>query len=308
MTDIENKTTLLPVFMYIIHMMKTMNKEIQIFNYFHYREYLQAVYLWRKEHESGFSHRQFSSEAGITSPNYLSRVLKGERSLSEEYCKKFCTALNLQKNEAGYFTVLVQFNNETDNLKKEAYLRTLLSLRYRQGIHRIDDKKLQFFSKWYYPVIRELAVLIDFKDDYNVLARNCIPRITAQQAQNAVKYLLKNGFLQLDKNGSLVRSEQIISSGDEVSSVILRNYHKKILEQSIDAIDTIDKDNRDISSLTLCVSKKTFAEIKKEIQSFRKRLLQMAKQDNNPEIICLTGFQLVPRSEPIVNKRNRSKS
>ncbi len=280
------------------------HQKIDIFNFFDYCEYLQAVYNWRKANEEGFSHRKFSQEAGIKSPNYLLRVLKGERSLSEEYCKKFCTALKLQKNEICYFLTLVQFNNETEITKKESLLRSLLSLRYRRGIHRINDKKLQFFSKWYYPVIRELATIMDFKNDYNLLARNCIPRITAQQAENAVNYLLKNGFLKTDDSGKLFRTDPIISSGDEVYSTILRNYHKQTLSQSIEALNTIEKENRDISSLTMSVSRKTYSLIKKEIQDFRKHLLQLAKEDNNPELVCFTGFQLFPRSK-VISKNSK---
>lgn len=286
----------------------TSNQKVDIFNFFDYSEYLQAVYDWRKEHEEGFSHRRFSQEAGIKSPNYLLRVLKGERTLSEGYCKKFCNALGLQKNEARYFSTLVLFNNETEVTRKETLLRSLLSLRYRRGIHRIDDKKLQFFSKWYYPVIRELATILNFKDDYNLLARYCIPRITAQQAENAVSYLLKNGFLKTDESGKLFRTDPVISSGDEVSSTILRNYHKQTLTQSIEALNTIEKEDRDISSLTMCVSRKTYSVIKKEIQDFRKRLLQIAKEDDNPEIVCYTGFQLLPRSNAISKKQQQGEN
>lgn len=289
-------------------MASTTNQKIDIFNFFNYCEYLQAVYNWRKEHEEGFSHRRFSQEAGIKSPNYLLRVLKGERALSEEYCKKFCTALGLQKNEVSYFLTLVQFNNETEITKKETLLRSLLSLRYRRGIHRINDKKLQFFSKWYYPVIRELATIMNFKNDYSLLARSCIPRITAQQAENAVNYLLKNGFLKVDESGNVLRTDPIISSGDEVYSTILRNYHKQTLSQSIDALNTIEQENRDISSLTMSVSRKTYNLIKKEIQDFRKHLLQLAKEDNDSELVCIAGFQLFPRSKVISKTQKRCDS
>jgi uncharacterized protein (TIGR02147 family) len=155
-------------------------KPVDIYDYFDYREYLNAVYITRKKNEKGFSHRFFTREAGISSPNYLHRVLKGERTLQGDYIGKFCTALRLTRGESRYFRTLVHFNNTGEPTEKEHTLRTLLSLRYRRGLHRINDRKLRFFSKWYYPVIRELAVILTFKDDYNLLARNCIPRITAQ--------------------------------------------------------------------------------------------------------------------------------
>jgi uncharacterized protein (TIGR02147 family) len=272
-------------------------KPVDIYNYFDYREYLQAAYLQRKQRDIGFSHRLFSREAGISSPNYLLRVLKGERSLSHGYIQKFCKALGLARGESQYFKTLVQFNTEKEIIKKENLLRTLLSLRYRRGILRMDDKKLQFFGKWYYPVIRELAVILDCKNDFNLLARHCVPRITAQQAENALSYLLKTGFLKQNADGAYERTEPVISSGDEVRSTVLRNYHRQTLAQSIEALDTIDLENRDISSVTLSVSRKTYVVIKKEIQDFRKRLLAIAKEDANPEMVCLTGFQLIPRSK-----------
>ena len=150
--------------------------------------------------------------------------------------------------------------------------------------------KLQFFSKWYYPVIRELATIINFKNEFPSF--KCIPRITAQQAENAVNYLLKNGFLMIDESGNLLRTDPVISSGDEVYSTILRNYHKQTLSQSIEALNTIEQENRDISSLTMSVSRKTYNLIKKEIQDFRKHLLQIAKEDNNLNLVCIAGFQL----------------
>ncbi|MBN2037448.1 MAG: TIGR02147 family protein [Chitinispirillaceae bacterium] len=269
---------------------------VDIYNYFDYRDYLQAVYAWRKQHDQGFSHRLFAREAGIASPNYLFRVLKGERNLNRSYIAKFCRALRLSPGERRYFTALVRFNSEHEVAKKEKLLRTLLSLRYRRGIHRMADKKLQFFSKWYYPVIRELAVILDWKNDFNLLARHCVPRITAQQAKNAVAYLLKTEFLKKKSDGCYERTEPVISSGDEVRSTVLRNYHRQTLGQSMEALDTVDLELRDISSVTLSVSLKTYAAIKKEIQDFRKRLLVMAQEDANPEVVCLAGFQLIPRS------------
>jgi uncharacterized protein (TIGR02147 family) len=89
----------------------------------------------------------------------------------------------------------------------------------------------------------------------------------------------------------------LISSGDEVQSTILRNYHRRTLGQSMEALNTVNLENRDISSLTLSVSRKTYFAIKKEIQVFRKRLLVMAKEDTGPEMVCLAGFQLIPRSK-----------
>lgn len=270
---------------------------ITVFNFFDYREYLQAVYSYNKDNKIGFSHRSFALYANIPSPNYLFRILKGERNLSLNYVPNFCKALKLNADEANYFTAMVQFNNEKNASKKEEFLQKMLTLRYSRGEYKIDDNKLLFFKRWYYPIIRELAIIYDFKDDYNLLARNCIPRLTSMQAKSAVNYLVTNGFLKKNKTGKYTQTHPVISTGSMVNSTILRKYHRQTLLQSVDALDAINLDKRDISSLTMSVSENTYHKMKKEIQDFRKRLLALAREDKKGEIVCHAGFQLIPKSK-----------
>lgn len=283
--------------LYYINMKREKSQAVNIFDFFSYQEYLNAVYAHLKDTRIGFSHRTFARDAGIASPNYLHRVLKGERNLTLNYVPNFCKALKLNAEETKYLEALVQFNNEKSSQQKEEFLRKLLTLRYSRGEYKIQDKKLLFYSRWYYPIIRELVVIIDFKEDYNLLARSCIPRITSVQAENAVKYLVKNGFIKRDDRGRYTYANPVISTGPEVNSTILRKYHKQTISQCVDALDTIKVEDRDVSSLTMSVSKKTYLAMKKEIQDFRKRLLAMAKEDKQGEMVCYAGFQLIPKSK-----------
>lgn len=276
--------------------------EVTIFNYFDYREYLQAVYSYNKANKTGFSYRSFAKYADIPSGNYLFRVLKGERNLSSKYIPKFCKALKLTADETNYFTALVQFNNEKSTLKKEEFLQKLLTLRYSRGEYKIEDTKLLFFKRWYYPIIRELVIIHDFKDDYNLLARHCVPRLTSIQAKNAIKYLVNNGFLKKDEKGKYIHTNPVISTGPQVNSTVLRKYHRQTLLQSIEALDSLDVEERDISSLTMSVSEKTYNKMKNEIQDFRKRLLALAREDKKGELVCYAGFQLIPKSKTLERK------
>jgi uncharacterized protein (TIGR02147 family) len=279
---------------------------IDVFKYLDYRDYLLEVFGILKKSQKGFSYRSFAKQACIPSPNYFFRVLKGARNLTDTYCQNICSAFFLKPDETLYFKALVDFNNEKKPEKKEEFLRRLLMLRHRRGEFRLQDKKLKFFAKWYYPIIRELVIVLEFGDDYNLLARNCIPRITAVQAKNAVRYLLANGFIRKDESEKYIQTDPVITTGAEVNSVFLRTYHRSTLRQCADALDSVKLADRDISSLTMSVSRKTFRDIKTEIQEFRKRLLTLAKQDPNPELVCFTGFQLIPRSEMIGKTGGRS--
>jgi uncharacterized protein (TIGR02147 family) len=281
---------------------KASNKAINIFNYFGYREYLSDVYDLLKEKRYGYSYRVFSKEAGISSHNFLPRILKNQRNLTSEFIPKLVDYLKLSLKEAKYLQALVAFNNAKKPSAKEQFLKQLLSVRVANEEFRIEDDKLHFFDRWYYPVVRELVVICDFQQDYNKLARNCIPRITAQQAKSAVAFLMKNNLIKKDANGRYAVTDAIIATEPEVDSAIIPKYHRITMRQCVDSIDIIKKEDRNFSSSTLLVSKKLYEEIKKEIYQFRKRLLSMAKDCRDPEMVCYTGFQLLPRSELIPNE------
>jgi len=277
--------------------------KINIFNYFDYYEFLKEQYESLKKNKIGFSLRTFSKVAGIPSHSYLLRIIQRKRKLSAKYIDNFCKALHLDTNECRYFHYLVSFSNEKDPQQKEKYLKTILQLRYNENDeYRIEDTKLKFFQHWYYPVIRELATLVDFQEDYNLLARKCIPKITPTQARSAVKFLIKNNFLKRNNNGKYTLVDYFISSGKEINSTLLKKYHRTTIKQASDAIDTIAHDKRDISSLTLKVSEETYAQMKTEIQNFRKHLFDMARESQDPNLVCFVGLQLFPRSESNLNK------
>jgi uncharacterized protein (TIGR02147 family) len=270
-----------------------------ILDYFDYREYLSDVFAELKKQRRGFSYRSFSRELGISSHNFLPRIIKRERNLSGEFIPRLSGYLKHSQRELRYFKTLVAFNNEKKPPAKEQFLKQLLTLRVTHEEHKIEDKRLSFFSKWYYPVIRELVSICDFKEDYAFLARRCIPRITAAQAKSAVEYLVNNGFIRKNNNGRYRIVNQVIATEPEVNSAIIPRYHRITIQQCADAVDTIQKEDRNFSSSTMLVSLELYDEIKKEIYHFRKKLLGMAKECTNPELVCFAGFQLLPRSELI---------
>jgi uncharacterized protein (TIGR02147 family) len=270
-----------------------------IFNYFDYREYLADVFAVLEKKRHGYSYRNFSREAGIASHNFLPRILRRERNLSEDFIPQLGSCLKLTIKELNYFRALVAFNNTKRPSEKECCLKVLLKFRYESEEHKIEDAKLGFFDKWYYPVVRELVTLLDFQEDYALLARHAIPRITAAQAKSAVAFLLKNGFIKKESNGRYVVANAIISTESEVDSAIVPKYHKAALEQCIDAIETVKKEDRNFTSSTLLVSRELYEDFKTEIELFRKRLLSMAKECKSPDMVCLAAFQLLPRSERV---------
>ena len=130
-----------------------------------------------------------------------------------------------------------------------------------------------------------------------------VPSIKSEQAKGAVTFLLNNGFIRpREDNSGYEPSEPIVSTPPNVNSTILSQFHKKNLQLDIDAFENCLLSDRSISSVTMSVSKETFDKIKIEVQEFRKKLIALARQDNNPSMVCRVGFQIVPRAK--VNKKD----
>jgi uncharacterized protein (TIGR02147 family) len=269
-------------------------KKIDIFEYDNYRVYLKDLYKFYKETKPQFSYRYFSQKAGFRSPNFLQLVIEGKRNLSPESIEKFTNALKLAKKEAEFFRILVHLNQARTVGEKKIYAEQLMQFRPFRYIHPLRQDQYRYYTDWYNIPIRELTTLPEFSEDPAWVARRLIPSISPQQAQKALDLLLQLGLLKRDETGRLVQTDAFISTGDEVMSTSVANYHRTMIEKGAEALDRFPMPDRDISSVTMALSDKNFREIKALIQRFRKELLAIADQDQDPEGVYQVNFQLFP--------------
>jgi uncharacterized protein (TIGR02147 family) len=161
-------------------------------------------------------------------------------------------------------------------------------------IHSLKQDQYRYYAEWYNIPIRELTALPEFSEDPAWIARSLIPPISPQQAQKALDLLFQLGLLKRDASGRLVQTDAFISTGDEVTSTSVANYHREMIQKGSEALDRFAAQDRDISSVTMALSGKSFGEIKSLIQKFRKELLAIADQDHCPEGVYQVNFQLFP--------------
>ncbi len=267
-----------------------------IYSFFCYREYLQEWFCWKKLTSHRYSHRVFSREAGITSPNYLHRVLTGTRNLSEDYSERFSGAIGHSRHEAAYLILMIHYAHAESSTEKTAWLRKMMRARSVRGMESLTKTRLGLFEKWFYPIIRELACILPDTNDCLALGKACIPAISEAEAREALDYLRNDGFLSLSESGGGRQSDPGISTGDEVNSLMVRAFNQQILSQTVDLIDTIPRSDREVSSTTLGVSLKTYKRMRDEVRQFRKHLIEMALADEGSELVCMVSMQLMPRS------------
>ena len=268
--------------------------KVNIFKYQDYREFLRDWYLEAKKSRHSYSFRLFSKKAGFKTSNFMMLVMKGQRNLTEESLQKFIIGLGLNKQEQEFFRNLVFYNQAESHEDKNFYYQRLLQSKKFRQVKPIEKKQYDYYSAWYHPVIRELVVSKDFDGTPEWLSRRLSPPITLSQAEKSVKLLEDLGFIKKTAPNRWEQTSTIVSTGPELKSVVVHNYHKALLDLSKDVMDTLSINDRDTSALTLGVKRGRLPEIREKIREFRQEILKMVASDTEPEEVAQLHMQFFP--------------
>lgn len=279
-------------------MLSRVNAALDVYRYLDYRRLLGDYYRAKKAEGRGFSFRQFSRRAGLKSPNYLKLVMDGDRNLSVSMAERFAEAIGLEGDARAYFTDLVAFNQAKSSTERNEGYARLTRFRAYRSAHALDMAHGAYFSTWYMPAIRELAARDDFEADPGWIASRLLPRISRQEAQRALETLLELGLLVRDGDGRVVQGDSLVSTGPETTGLFIGNYHRGMMERAAESIDLVPAQDRDISSLTLCLGDDGLRRLKSRIQRFRRELLELSDLEDHPAQVVQVNFQLFPLTAP----------
>jgi len=268
----------------------------KLFDYLEYPDILAAWFEYQKEHRYGFSYRSFSRTAGIESPNYLQRVITRQRKLTDKYLPQLIAGIGLDQYETEYLVLLMDIEQCRDDKTRENLTTQLVQLRADRTTGKLTEPMLHYLSHWYYPVVRELIVLFQTSDPAHI-TQKIRPAISISDIQKSISFLIDNDYVT-EINGEFRHTTPILTTGDEVISNIVNHYHRESLLLSAEDLTDSLLAERDVSSLILSLSEETFLRVKKEIQLFRKKLLQISEDDKSADRVYHLGFQFLPRSHP----------
>lgn len=271
---------------------------VSVSRFLDYREYLQAVYEAIKQELGKYSYLNYSDDLGFSRTNVLHLIIKGRRPLTSKAAIRIADVLQLQGKERKYFEDLVAYHNSRDSMKRELLFQELVELKTKEV--KAEDNllaQLEFFTEWFHSAIYELSFTSTFSDDPKVLAATLTPRIRPEQARKSLELLERLGLLSRDADsGQYKPTHSRISTGDEIASLAITRYHQKMIELGKESLTAIHAQARDISSVSIAIPSSLLPEVKKEISLFRKKLLNMAEQARNADVVYQTNIQLFPLS------------
>ncbi|NCN42382.1 TIGR02147 family protein [bacterium] len=221
-----------------------------------------------------FSLRSFAQKLQI-SPGALSEMLKENRKLGQKTASKIIRNLDLP-------------NEEREKLKQ------MISEPVAPERILLPEEAYELASHWHYSALLGLFDLDSPPKNSEEAA--ALLKLDSETCDQAVQILIEFGFLKKE-NEVLFSTNQHFQTTEDIPSAAFRNALKEYSERSIQALEEIETDLREITSITFDGSSEGMEFAKKEIRIFRDRLRQ-AMQGAKRDTLYTLNIQLFPLTEP----------
>jgi uncharacterized protein (TIGR02147 family) len=250
-----------------------------------YRQLLKMELLARVKRNPKYSLRAFARDLSISNA-FLSQVLNGNRSLSDEKGLHIASLLAWDSEKTELFLKLIRI----DNCKDDG-LRALLSkgLSDENDFYDLQVEKFESVSNWIHFAILELSRIRGFKSDSKWVARRL--GIASLEVEDAVRRLIRLGLLkEVQGKWVLVRN----SSVADAPSTAIRKFHKAHLEKASFAIERQPPDRRHFSGITTAINPKQLPVAAEMIKKFRRKLMKVLETGEKTGVyqISIQLFQL----------------
>ena len=276
-----------------------------IVEYTDYRKFIQDYYDERKR-SSAFTWRDFAHAAGFSSAVFLKYVCEGKKNLSIGAAGSVANAMGLAGFESTYFVLMVSYAHAKGDKAKRAAFEERCALARAHRVHVLGNEEFDYFKSWKNPVLRELAPHMPGAKPLD-MAHACKQKISAAEVSETLDFLVKMDLLQKDKDGNYRQTDKSVSMGPvDAVPVAARDMQRQMGEFAVKALD-LPLSERDMSGLTLGLTRRAYERIKKELANCRRRIVAIATEDDETEQVYRLNLQLFPMSERLEKKKDLKK-
>jgi len=271
-----------------------------IVEYNDYRQYMRDFYEERKR-VSYFTWRKFASLAGFVSPTYLKLVCDGKTRLSRPGIGKVAKAMELRGFDYTYFGLLVKFGDARDDAEKEAVLRELARETRMNKIRVIDADAFRYYETPACPIVRELAPIMP-EAEPDEIASKIREKTSAFDVREILGFLVKAGFLTRTGKGTYEQTEKSVKGSKEAIPLAIRSMNKKMAALAEQSIERDSVEERNFSGVTMGIDETAYARIVEEIDSCRKKVIDIARECQNINQVYRLNLQLFPLTDKVSEK------
>jgi uncharacterized protein (TIGR02147 family) len=226
-----------------------------------FKTFLQEELILRRQRNSSYSLRSFAKNLKV-SPSFLSKILNGQRRITDQVLQKMTLHLNI---EASLF----------NNFKSEESKLTVSEIKFR-------DLQLEYFkmiSDWYHYALIELTNLEGFKNSPEWISSQL--GISVNQAKAATDRLINLELLEI-KNGKLrPTSGGNTTTKNNFTDLAFKKMQDDLLKKAIQSLWDEDLQKRDHTSISMAIHPDDIPEVKKRLTKMRREICQFLERPQN---------------------------
>ena len=241
-----------------------------IFEHTDYRHFLKSELATRCQKNPQYSLRSFASQLQV-SPGQLSRVLSGQKNISQEKALDISIALQLKGKGQEYFCQLVHLESAKTHQSKTFVQKKLNELRPSRDFHTVELDTFKVISEWYHYAILEITELRDFKSSAQWIARRL--GISRPEVELAIERLKRLQLLQ-EVNGAWKKTNETYLAVSDIPNDALQQFHRQTLDRAKESLKTQHPSERHISSVTMAIDT---SKLKEATELTRRYRIEMEK-------------------------------
>ncbi len=226
-----------------------------------FKTYLQEELVYRCKKNPAYSLRGFAKSVGV-SPSFLSKVLNGQRRITESVFRKITTNLNLKETNFDYF-------DYDKNVSSSAELK-------------LQDLQLVYFkiiSDWYHYAIIELTNVEGFQSSPEWIATKL--GITVNQVKSAVERLLQLDLLHFTGGQLKASSGGNTTTKNDFTDLAFKKMQDELLKKAITSLWNEEMSRRDHTSISMAIHPEDIPEVKKRLTKMRREICKYLERPQN---------------------------
>lgn len=238
------------------------------------RSLLQEEFQRRKRRNTHYSLRAFARFLKVD-PSLLCKVMTGKRPLTLSVYRQCATALDWPVSDV------------------EAVLGPVTKRSDRYQVLSLDHFRL--ISEWYHYAIFELVKVRHSHPSPSWIAG--MLGISKETAKDALSRLERLELIQVRQGKWRRLADGATTTNNTFTAPAFRRLQRQVLEMAQEAMEKIEIEKRDQSSMTFAVNQKDLPKAKKMIKQFRRRLCRELQKTENLDSVYHLGISFYPVTE-----------
>ncbi|MFZ9519647.1 MAG: TIGR02147 family protein [Silvanigrellaceae bacterium] len=274
--------------------LKEIVDEIDVFAFLSVQDLLSHAYEELKKQLPRYSYRAFSRDLGFGETNYLHLICTHKRQLSLRSAQQVASHLGLHNERRTWFLSLVEHTAGRHNAQRAEGIKKAFEVRQKTLGNDLTRDEMEFFGRWFHPVVRELIARSDFSPDPKWICQRVRPRITPDQAKQSLELQIRLGYVEVVQDNQHRLTHSHIRVPEGVNNLAIHKYHQEMLQLSERSLSEVDAAERDLSALTVKLSAEQIPEIKNILREARRKIVALSDTNTADADIFQLNMQLFP--------------